>query len=108
MNMQTLVGYIAKDPKLSMTASNGVPVANFVVIDNVDTGKGVKEPIGFKCVLFGMRAEALCKAVGKGDKLVVTGETIPNNYEDKEGKLIYSTQLRVNTVDWVPLKKVEQ
>lgn len=105
MNITMLVGRLTKDSKLRFT-ENEKKVGNFTLAINRDykNTNGEYEADFINCVVFGEQAEKLNKYTQKGDLIGVQGRLQTRNYEDKEGKKHYITEVLVNKVQFLSTK----
>ena len=94
MNVITVAGLIGRDAELRATPK-GDHVASFSVADS--QGKD-KQPIWWRCQLWGKRAETLTQYLTKGQSVTVTGQVSINEYKDKDGTPKQSIDIRVNDV----------
>ncbi len=95
------LGNLAMDPELRMT-SGGQAVLKL----RLACGESYKGRDGNRqertefvnCVIWGRRAEALGKFLGKGDRLLVEGSLRTSSYEDREGVKKYRTEIIAQNV----------
>ena len=106
MNCVTLVGRITKDVELRRTASNKA-VASFTLAVNKDrkNEQGGYDADFIDCFAFEQTAEAISKYVHKGDRFGVVGKLATRSYENKEGKKVKVTEVRVTGFDFLESKK---
>lgn len=100
MNKVILIGRLAKAPTLSKTTS-GTSVTSFTLAVPKDKERTDWIP----CVAYGATADLICKYVGKGQKIACDGMVNTRNYEDKNGKKVYITEILVNRIEFVESKK---
>lgn len=100
LNRCFLMGNLTADPELRMT-QGGQAVLNFRIAcgERYKAGDGEwKERTEFvNCVVWGKRAEALAKLLGKGHRVLVEGGLRTSSYDDREGNKRYKTD--VHAVD---------
>lgn len=108
MNITMLVGRLTKDSELRFT-ENEKKVGNFTLAINRDykNTNGEYETDFINCVVFGEQAETLNKYTQKGDLIGVQGRLQTRNYEDKEGKKHYITEVLVNKVQFLSTKNAK-
>ena len=100
MNKTILSGRLCADPEVRVGAS-GNAVANFnLAVDRRFKRDGDADADFFKCVCFGKTAEFVEHYFHKGNKILIEGEVRNNNYTDKEGKMVYGTQILINAVEF--------
>ena len=99
MNKAFLIGRLTRDPELRYSSSNAA-IANFsIAIDRQYTnGQGQRETDFINIVAFQKQAENIKKYVGKGSLVAVDGRIQTRNYEDKDGKRVYVTEVIVDSV----------
>ena len=93
MNSITICGNLAK-PEMRYLNS-GDAVLQFSVADN--QGKD-KQPIWWRCALFGKRAESLQSFIQSGAKVTVVGSVSEREYTDKSGQERKAMEIRVNDI----------
>ena len=106
LNKIILVGRLTKDVELRATA-NGVSVANFTVAiqRKFKDANGERQSDFINCVAFGKTADFLKSWFSKGAMLSVEGRIQVRNYEDKDGKKVYVTEVVAEDVGFVGGKK---
>ena len=109
MNITMLVGRLTKDSELRFT-ENEKKVGNFTLAINRDYKNinGEYETDFINCVVFGEQAETLNKYTQKGDLIGVQGRLQTRNYEDKEGKKHYITEVLVNKVQFLSTRNSQK
>ena len=106
MNKVCLIGRITKDPEIRYTA-NDIAVATFSLAVNrtFKNADGEYEADFINCVAFRNSAELLSKYVYKGDQLGIEGHIQTRNYDDKDGKKVYVTEVLVDSLDFLQNKR---
>jgi len=96
MNKVTLMGRLTKDPELKSTTT-GVSVCSFSIAVNRRFVKAGEERQAdfINCVAWRQTAEFICKYFAKGRMIAVAGSIQTRNWEDKEGKRQYATEVVV-------------
>ena len=84
MNKALLIGRLTKDPELRAT-STGRNVCQFSIAVN-------------------KQAENLVKYQKKGNQIAVDGRIQTRNYEDKDGKRVYVTEILANNISFLDSK----
>lgn len=102
MNHVFLVGNLAQDPELRYTSSQ-IPVMTMRLVTNESyynkETKERKEKVEYHTVvLWGKYGEALNKILGKGSLIGVIGQLTTRNWEDKEGRKRYSTEIKASDI----------
>ena len=106
MNKVCLIGRITKDPEIRYTANN-IAVATFSLAINrtYKNANGEYDADFINCIAFRNTADLLGKYVYKGDKLGIEGHIQTRNYDDKDGKKVYVTEIVVDSLDFTGNKK---
>lgn len=92
----TLIGHIGRDVETKFLAS-GTLVANFSLAHTRKRKEG-DVTTWYRCALFGARAEALAKYLGKGDPVLIQGEPYLRTYTANDGT--ERTSLEVDVREW--------
>ena len=100
MNKVILMGRLTRDVEMYGQKSK---VAIFCLA--VDRKYGEDETDFFNCVSFGKQAEFVEKYLKKGAKILLSGRLQNNNYEDKQGNKVTSTQIITEEIEFVESKK---
>lgn len=106
MNKFICIGNMTRDAELSFTASTGNAYCKFGIAINEGYGDK-KETIFLNCVAFGKVAENIAQYTGKGSKVAIDGKIKTGSYQNKEGKTIYTTDVIVNTIEFLNKKEVQ-
>ena len=102
MNQVNIIGRLARDPELKYTQA-GKAVASFTVAVNRGFGKD-KEADFINCVCWEKTAENLANYTAKGSQVGISGRLQVRNYENKEGKKVYVTEVVANFVEFIGTK----
>lgn len=102
MNKAILIGRLTRDP--DVRKSGETMVARYTLA--VDRFKDGADFIS--CVAFGKSAEFADKYLKKGTKIAVTGHIQTGSYENREGQKVYTTDIIVETHEFVEPKNKEQ
>lgn len=105
MNKAILIGRLTRDPELKYTSSN-VAVATFSIAVNrpIPNQNGVREVDYFNIVAWRKQAENVKKYVFKGSLVSVEGRIQNRNYDDKDGKKVYVTEIVADNVQFLESK----
>jgi single-strand DNA-binding protein len=105
MNKVVLIGRLTKDPDLRYTSSN-IPAASFTVAVNrpFQNQNGVREADFINVVVWRKQAENVKKYIGKGGLVAVEGRIQTRNYDDKDGKKVYVTEVVADSVQFLESK----
>ena len=108
MNKTTLFGRLGKDPELKQAGT--MPVLKFSLATSERKKQGeqwIDHTEWHAVVVFGKRAEALSRLLGKGSQLVVEGSLRTSSWE-KDGQKRYKTEVVANDVHLVKGERREQ
>lgn len=107
MNNIALIGRLTKDPEVRSfgKGKDAVDMCRFTLAVRDGKDKDGNERTQFiSCAAWGAVVEILEKYTAKGDMLAVDGKLVNNNYE-KDGQMIYQTEVRVNGIYLLPNTK---
>lgn len=107
INNTTLVGRLTKTPELKYTGS-GIAVTNITlaVERNFTNAQGERETDFINCVAWRGTAETLSNFAVKGSLIGVTGSIQTRNYQNNEGRTIYTTEILVDNFQMLESKSV--
>ena len=105
MNKIILVGRLTRDPELRTTPT-GRNVCQFsvAVSRNFTNANGEREADFINCVVWDKQAENLVKYQKKGNQIAVEGRIQTRNYDDKDGKKVYVTEIFVSNISFLDSK----
>ena len=105
MNNSIISGNVGKDPELR-TTPKGTKVATYSVGSTTQNPNDKDKSLTdwYNVVAWGFQAEEVMANVKKGSKVLVIGKFKTRNYDDKDGKKIYVTELMQNEL-WLAPKK---
>jgi len=99
MNNVSLIGNLTRDIEIKMTTTNKViTIFTLAVSRKSKNAQGDYETDFINCVAWEKTADLLNKYTRKGSKIGVTGEIRTRNYEDKDNKKVYVTEILVTGV----------
>ena len=106
VNKVILLGRLTADPELKTTQS-GIAVTSFTVAVNKRFSKqGEQSSADFiSCVAWRNTAEFICKYFSKGNAIYLEGALSTRNWQDKEGKTRYITEVVVDEAQFVEPKR---
>lgn len=102
VNSVVLVGRLTKDVNLRST-QNGTMVGTFILAVDRTTKdqQGNRQADFISCVIwntkYSKKAENLATYAHKGSLIGITGEIQTRNYDDKDGKRVYVTEVKVDS-----------
>ncbi|MBC1917067.1 single-stranded DNA-binding protein [Listeria seeligeri] len=102
MNRVVLVGRLTKDPELRYTPA-GVAVATFTLAVNrtFTNQQGERTADFINCVVWRKPAENVANFLKKGSMAGVDGRIQTRNYEGKDGKRVYVTEIVAEGVQFL-------
>lgn len=105
LNKVVLIGRLTKDPDLRYTTSN-IPTVNFTLAVNrpFTNQSGAREADFINVIVWRKQAENVKKYITKGSLVAVEGRIQTRNYEDKEGKKVYVTEVIADNVQFLEPK----
>ena len=109
INRVVLVGRLTRDPELRTTGS-GISVATFTLaVDRQYTNaQGERGADFISCVIWRKAAENFCNFTSKGSLVGIDGRIQTRNYDDKDGKKVYVTEVVVDSFALLESKKDRQ
>ena len=108
MNKIVLIGRLTRDVELRYTESQ-TPVATFslAVNRNFTNQSGEKEADFINIVVWRKQAENCKNYLSKGSQVAVEGRIQTRNYDDKDGKKVYITEVVAESVEFLNTKTSE-
>lgn len=105
MNKAILIGRLTKDPELRTTPT-GRNVCQFsvAVSRNFTNANGEREADFINCVVWDKQAENLVKYQKKGNQIAIEGRIQTRNYDDKDGKKVYVTEILASNISFLDSK----
>jgi len=111
MNKVIMMGRLVRDPEVRYTQSrNGehMAVARFTLaVDRRFAKDGETSADFFTCTAFGKLGEFAEKYLKKGTKIALTGRIQNDNYTNKNGEKVYSTQIMVDEMEFAESKQTD-
>lgn len=105
MNKAILIGRLTKDPELRTTpAGRNVCQFSVAVSRNFTNANGEREADFINCVVWDKQAENLVKYQKKGNQIAVEGRIQTRNYDDKDGKKVYVTEILASNISFLDSK----
>ena len=106
MNKAILIGRIVKDLELRTTPNNRNLCQFTIAVNRPYTNEDGERKADFiNCVVWDKLAENLAKYQKKGNQIAVEGRIQTRNYDDKDGKKVYATEVLVNNISFLDTKK---
>lgn len=105
INQVTLVGRLTRDPELKQrTEGTAVAQVTLAVSRHFRNQNGEIEADFVQCTLWRKTAENTCQYCRKGSVIGITGRLQTRNYDNKEGKRVYVTEVVAETVQFLSSK----
>lgn len=109
MNVTILKGNLTKNIELRYTTKDmAIARFNLAVRRDIKNKDGQYDSDFISCIAYGKTAELLSKYTEKGSKLLITGRITTGSYENTKGDKVYTTDILVNTVEFLDKKKETQ
>ena len=97
LNNAVLIGNLVRDPELKFTSNGKANCKLTLAINRFGT-----EHIDFPQVnVWGKQAENCGKYLKKGSKVAVEGSISTNKYTNKDGKVIYTTEVLAQNIEFL-------
>lgn len=103
MNKVIIAGYIGQDIELKYTKDNNKAVVTF----SVGTREGKDKTEWHRCVAWENTAEFIGKYFKKGSYIALTGHLQTRKWEDKDAKMMSTTEIIVENAEFGGSKKEE-
>ena len=105
MNKAILIGRLTRDPELRSTPT-GRNVCQFAIAVNrtFTNASGEREADFINCVVWDKQAENLSRYQKKGNQIAVEGRIQTRNYDDKDGKRVYVTEILATNISFLDAK----
>ena len=108
INRAIIVGRITKDPILRKTQS-GTSVVSFTIACNRRVKQQGQPNVDFiNCVAWNRTADFMVQYVRKGALLGIEGRIQTRNYDDRDGKRVYVTEVVADSVQLLESRKNAQ
>lgn len=105
MNKVILIGRLAADPEIRFTQSNKCVASYRLAVDRAFKSEGQPDADFIGCVAWGKNGEFCQKYLHKGMKIAVEGRIQVRNYDDKDGKKVYVTEVIVDHHEFCESKR---
>ena len=106
MNKVILMGRLTKDPEVRYTTTNNTLVCGFSLAVNRRLAKeGEQQADFFNIVAWNKLGEFCSKYFVKGQQVAISGRLQTRNYDDKDGKKIYVTEIVAEEAHFADTKK---
>ena len=109
MNKTILMGRLTRDPEVRYTQTSNVMVTTFTLAVNRRFVKEGQQQADFiNIVAWNKTAEFVSKYFKKGQQVGVIGRIETKNYDDKDGKKVYVTEVIAEEVYFADSKKNDE
>lgn len=106
LNKVILMGRLTRDPEIRYTANNNSLVCTFgLAVGRRYKQEGQADADFINIVAWGKTGEFCSKYFNKGQQVAVCGRLQTRNYEDKDGKKVYVTEVIAEEVCFADSKK---
>ena len=108
MNNVVLIGRLTRDPELRYIPNSGTAVSTFTLAVDKNLSKDKKAEMESKnqptadfirIVVWGKTAENCANFLNKGKLVGVSGRIQTGSYDDKDGNIVYKTDVAANSVE---------
>ena len=105
MNKVILIGRLTRDPELRYTSSNVATATFSIAVDRTFTNQsGEREADFINIVVWRKQAENCKNYLTKGSQVAIDGRIQTRNYDDKDGKKVYVTEVVADNVQFLGTK----
>lgn len=106
INNVVLVGRLTRDLELRYTTSNKAAVNFTLAVNrNFKNEKGELTADFIGCTAYGKQAENMARFLNKGSLIGVEGRISTRNFQGKDGKTVYITEVIADKVNFLESKK---
>lgn len=106
INNVVLVGRLTRDLELRYTTSNKAAVNFTLAVNRNFKNERGEFPADFiSCTAYGKQAENMARFLNKGSLIGVEGRISTRNYQGKDGKTVYITEVIADKVNFLESKK---
>ena len=107
MNKVILMGRLTRDPEVRYAqGGNQMAIARFsIAVDRRFKREGEPDADFFNCTAFGKQAEFVERYLHKGTKILTCGRIQNDNYTNKDGQKVYTTDIVVEGHDFCESKQ---
>ena len=106
MNKVVLMGRLTRDPEMRFTQGNNTAVCSFsLAVNRRFKQEGQPDADFINVVAWAKTAEFVSKYFTKGQQVAVIGRIQTRNYDDKDGKKVFVTEVVAEEVYFADSKK---
>ena len=104
MNKVILIGRLTRDPELRHTPQGTAVCQITVAVNRRGAQPGQQDADFINVSVWGVQAENVARYMAKGRQVAVEGRIQTRNYDDKDGKKVYVTEVFVSNVTFLDSK----
>lgn len=108
LNKVILIGRLTKDPELRTVNGGYVNCKFTLAVDRTFKKPGQPEADFIFCTAWGKTAETMCRYLHKGSLIAVEGRLETGSYDNAQGVRVYTTDVRVDNVQFLESKNSQQ
>lgn len=105
VNKAILTGRITRDPDLRKTQSGQSVISFTLAVDRMPAKDGTEGADFPSITAWGKTAEILSQYARKGSKIAVVGRIQTRNYDDKDGRKVYVTEVVADQIELLDSRK---
>ena len=105
MNKVILLGRLVRDPEVRYTQNNTMVCSFSLAVNRRFKQEGQPDADFINIVAWNKTAEFVAKYFTKGQQVAVVGRIQTRNYDDKDGKKVYVTEVVAEEVHFAESKK---
>jgi single-strand DNA-binding protein len=108
VNKCTFIGNLGADPELKYAQAGGAVLRMRLAVNESwkdKSGERVEKTEWVTLVMFGTRAEGVCKHLAKGSRIYAEGRMQTREWQDKEGAKRFTTEVVVNELVFLDGKR---
>lgn len=105
INVVTMTGRLTREPELKKTQSGQSVLTFNLAVDRMPAKDGTEAADFPSVTAWGKTAEIISQYCQKGSPLAVTGRLQTRNYEDRDGRKVYVTEVIANQVKLLEPRK---
>ena len=104
MNKVILIGRLTRDPELRHTPQGTAVCQITVAVNRRGAQPGQQDADFINVSVWGVQAENVARYMAKGRQVAVEGRIQTRNYDDKDGKKVYVTEIFVSNITFLDSK----
>ena len=105
MNKACIIGRLVRDPEVRNTQNNTMVCSFSLAVNRRFKQEGQPDADFINIVAWNKTAEFVAKYFTKGQQVAVVGRIQTRNYDDKDGKKVYVTEVVAEEVHFAESKK---